>query len=235
MGGVRVGELAGLVWRDDCLACGRVEVPRAVEGLTLCRDCAGDLRRVPSRVPGPGSLPVFAAGMYGGAHRGVVLAAKEQHRPEAVRVAGAVVAGVLRHLVTGGTLPDPRLAPLVLLPAPTTRRAAKDRGGCIVARAAQVARDEFGDGVHVVAAATMAPGARDSVGLGRGERSANIAANLRVDAEALQRAVRVLRSAGAAACIVDDVSTTGATLSGYSAALAARGVVVDAGVVIAQA
>jgi predicted amidophosphoribosyltransferase len=232
---VRVGELAGLVWRDDCLACGRVDVPPAVDGLSLCRGCAGDLRRVPSRVPGPGTLPVFAAGMYGGAHRGVVLAAKEQRRPDAVRVAGAVMAGALRHLVAEGLLPDPRLAPLVLLPAPTTRRAAKDRGGCVVQRAADVARAELGEGVHVVSAATMAASSRDSVGLGRGERAANIAANLRVDPAHLLRAVRILRSAGAAACIVDDVSTTGATLSGFSAALASRGLTADAGVVIAQA
>jgi predicted amidophosphoribosyltransferase len=232
---VRVGELAGLVWRDDCLACGRVDAPPAVEGLSLCRGCAADLRRVPSRVPGPGKLPVFTAGMYGGAHRGVVLAAKEQRRADAVRVAGAVMAGVLRHVVAEGLLPDPRLAPLVLLPAPTTRRAAKDRGGCVVRRAADVACAELGEGGHVVSAATMAPSSRDSVGLGRGERAANIAANLRIDPGSVRRAARILRATGAAACIVDDVSTTGATLSGFAGALAAHGLTVDAAVVVAQA
>ncbi|AHW63365.1 hypothetical protein CGLY_04585 [Corynebacterium glyciniphilum AJ 3170] len=235
MGAFRVGELAGLVWRDDCLACGTADVAPAVVGLSLCRRCAHELRRVPSRVADTWAPPVFAAGTYGGAHRGVVLAAKEQRRTDAVQVAGAVMAGTVRHLVSQGVLADPRLAPLVLLPAPTTRRAAKDRGGCIVERSAEVARRELGGGVHVVAAATLAPGARDSVGLGRGERTANIAANLRIDPTDLQRAVRILRVPGATACLVDDVSTTGATLSRFAAALAARGVVTSAGVVIAQA
>lgn len=235
MGGVQVGELAGLVWRDDCVACGRVEVARAVDGLALCRQCARDLRQVPSRVAGTAAPPVFAAGAYGGAHRGVVLAAKDQRRPDAVRVAGAVVAGTVRHLVGVGLLTDPRLAPLVLLPAPTTGQAAKNRGGCVVRRAAGVAGRQLGAGAHVVAAATLAPGTRDSVGLGRRERASNIAANLRVDAAELRTAVRILRSPGATACIVDDVSTTGATLNGFAAALAARGVAVRAGVVIARA
>lgn len=235
MSGFRVGELAGLVWRDDCVACGTADAPPAVAGLSLCRGCAHELRRVPSRVADTWAPPVFAAGMYGGPHRGVVLAAKEQRRPDAVRVAGAVLAGTVRHLVTRGVLADPRLAPLALLPAPTTRRAAKNRGGCIVERSVEAARRELGAGVHVVAPATLAPGARDSVGLGRGERTANISANLRIDQTELQRAVRVLREPGATACLVDDVSTTGATLSRFASALAARGVVTSAGVVIAQA
>lgn len=245
MGRGRWGELAGLVWRDDCLSCGRVTVDQAVVG--LCRGCAVELRRVPTLASGSHALPVYAAGAYGGAHRGVVLAAKEHLRPEAVQVAGAVIAGVIRHLVAQGLLGDPRLAPLVLLPAPTTRTAARDRGGCVVTGAATVAArqlnahgragsaDSADSGAQVVAAATLGPGAQDSVGLSRAQRQGNIVGNLRVDARGLAHAVRALRVPGATACIVDDVLTTGATLSGFSAALAAHGVEPSAAVVIAQA
>lgn len=237
-----LGELAGLVWRDDCVACAAVLTAQpARPGLPLCRDCALELRSVPVRVPsgaGASALPVFSAGSYGGAHRGVVLAAKEHLRAGAVTVAGAVLAGVVRHLVAEGTLPDPRLAPLVLLPAPTTARAARDRGGCVVRRAAEVAARQLGEGgarVDVVAAAQLADAAQDSVGLGRRERQANLARHLQVDPVALQDAVRTLRVPGAAACIVDDVTTSGATLSRFAAALAVRGVAVSAAVVVAHA
>lgn len=138
---------------------------------------------------------------------------------------------------------DPRLAPLVLLPAPTSRASARERGGCIVEAAARVAARQLnqdsigagGAGVTVVAAARLADGAADSVGLGRAQRQANITGNLRIDAAAVTRAMSVLRTPGARACIVDDVITTGATMSGFAAALAAQGVVCTAGIVLAQA
>ncbi|MDN5721061.1 ComF family protein [Corynebacterium sp.] len=233
--GELLGELTGLVWREDCLACGRAGTPRAVAGVALCRVCALQLRGEPTRVADTASPPVFAAGPYGGAYRGVVLAAKEHLRPEAVQVAGAVLAGTVRHLVARGLVTDPRLAPVVLLPAPTTRRAARDRGGCVVERSAVVAARDLGGGTHVVATATLASGARDSVGLGRGERQANIASNLHIDDVAVRRAGRLLRTPGAVACIVDDVTTTGATVARFATALAARGVVPAVAVVLAQA
>lgn len=230
-----LGELTGLVWREDCLACGRAGTPRAVAGVALCRTCALQLRGAPSRVADTESPPVFAAGPYGGAYRGVVLAAKERLRPEAVQVAGAVLAGTVRHLVARGLVTDPRLAPVVLLPAPTTRRAARDRGGCVVERSAVVAARDLGGGTRVVPTATLAAGTRDSVGLGRAERQANIASNLRIDDVAVRSAGRLLRTPGAVACIVDDVTTTGATVARFATALAARGVVPAVAVVLAQA
>lgn len=180
---------------------------------------------------------MFTAGPYGGAHRGLVLAAKEHLRPGAVEAMGAVLAGVVRQLVTQGVLPDPRLAPLVLLPAPTTLTAARNRGGCVVERAAGVAAAQWGTdgGVSVVAAAHLAGTATDSVGLDRAERRANIAANLRIDPATLRPALRALRTPGAAACIVDDVTTTGATLSRYALGLASHGVRASAAAVVARA
>ena len=169
------------------------------------------------------------------------MAAKEHVRPEAVTVMGDVMAGTVRHLVAEGVLPDPRLSPLVLVPAPTTVAAARQRGGCVVERAARRAaeglRGHSGHSgrVDVVAPAHQAAVARDSVGLGRTQRRENIVRTLRFDDSALQRLRRLLRREGATACIVDDVTTSGATLDGFAVGLAARGVRATAAVVVAEA
>lgn len=237
-----IGDVTDLVWRRDCVCCARVDVPSVSPGVALCRGCAAELRGPVSRLGVPAAgLPVFAAGPYGGAHRGLVLAAKEHVRPEAVTVMGDVMAGTVRHLVAEGVLPDPRLSPLVLVPAPTTVAAARQRGGCVVERAARRAaeglRGHSGHSgrVDVVAPAHQAAVARDSVGLGRTQRRENIVRTLRFDDSALQRLRRLLRREGATACIVDDVTTSGATLDGFAVGLAARGVRATAAVVVAEA
>lgn len=233
-----VQEITDLVWRRDCLCCGRVEVPFAEPGVALCRECACELRSPAERCGDAGGVPLFSAGPYGGAHRAMVLAAKEHVRPEAVAVMGDVLAGVLRHCVTEGVLADPRLSPLVLLPAPTTRAAARGRGGCVVERAALCVADQLGrDGgmVEVVAASHMAGSAEDSVGLDRAQRRAKTTDNLRIDVPRLRPARRILREPGAAACIVDDVTTSGATLSGFVGGLAAHGIAVTAALVASHA
>ncbi|AGP31385.1 ComF family protein [Corynebacterium terpenotabidum] len=229
-----VEDAAELVWRRDCPGCaGTAVVPVAV-GAGVCRDCAAALRRPPERVDGTGHPPVSAAGPYGGVHRALVLAAKDHHRPDAVQVLGEVIAGVVRHLVTVGELPDPRLAPVVLLPAPTRPSAARARGGCIVARAAAVAASGLGGDACAVPVAVLGEWASDSVGLSRVRRAGNLARSLCLDTTAVGRVRRLLRTPGAAACLIDDVCTTGATLSGFSLALAGRGVIPRSGVVVAR-
>lgn len=228
-----LADAADLVWRSDCAGCAVTGVPFVTAG--LCRDCAVQLRRVPERVGEVGWPAVTAAGPYGGVHRAVVLAAKDHHRQDAVRVLGETVAGVVRHLVAAGDLPDPRLAPLVLLPAPTRPSAARARGGCVVARAAETAADRLGGGARAVTVATLAEGTPDSVGLGRAARAANVSRALRTDGDAVRAVRRELRVPGAAVCVLDDVCTTGATLTSFALALAAQGVVPRVGVVMARA
>ncbi len=234
-----IGDVTDLVWRRDCVCCARVDVPSVSPGVALCRGCAAELRGPVSRLVVPAAgLQVFAAGPYGGAHRGLVLAAKEHVRPEAVTVMGDVMAGTVRHLVAEGVLPDPRLSPLVLVPAPTTVAAARQRGGCVVERAARRAAEGLrghSGRVDVIAPAHQAAVARDSVGLGRTQRRENIVRTLRFDDSARQRLRRLLRREGATACIVDDVTTSGATLDGFAVGLAARGVRATAAVVVAEA
>lgn len=228
-------DAASLVWRVDCPACARTEVTEVSGGAGLCRDCAVELRRLPERTGAAGVLPIVAAGPYGGAHRAVVLAAKDHHRPDAVTVMGEVFAGVVRHLAGLGEVPDPRLAPVVLLPAPTRPSAARARGGCVVERAAQVAAAGLGGAAVCCPVACLEEGTPDSVGLGRATRAVNMSRAVRLRREGVTEVLRILRTPGAVACVVDDVCTTGATLTTFSLALATYGVFPRVGVVVAQA
>lgn len=263
-------EAAGLLWRADCVCCGRVvtgthggggraAVPTGMRrssaripsvpwqpppealtagggsGTALCERCALRLQSPPMRVTPPtrSGLAVWACGPYGGAHRTLVLAAKERLRPDAVDIMGRVYAGAVTHLAAGGLLQDPRLGELIVLPAPTTARAARQRGGDVVTRAALAAAAGL-PGLSVHPVAQMRRDARDSVGLGRGQRLDNVARSLTIDATAAAQ-VRARCRRGAHVLLLDDVTTTGATLSHFACALAAAGVRARAAVVIAQA
>lgn len=230
-----VADAAELVWRRDCMGCARVDVRPVAAGIGLCRECALELRRVPERVDGVERPPVTASGPYGGVHRAVVLAAKDHHRQDAVEVLGDIFAAVVRHLVALGELPDPRTAPLILLPAPTRPSTARERGGCVVARGALAAARQLGGDARCVQVASLAEGTPDSVGLSRAARAGNVARAVRFREDGVRSVQRALLVPGTVACVVDDVCTTGATLAGFSLGLSARGVVPRAGIVAARA
>ncbi|WP_334143768.1 hypothetical protein [Corynebacterium nuruki] len=230
MGGLPA-ELAALIWRRDCPGCG-------APGEGVCPDCRIRLRAVPHRVGTVDWPPTFAAGPYGGPHRAVVLAAKSHHRSDAVRVLGEVTAGTVRHLVAEGAVADPRLVPLLLLPAPTRPSAARRRGGCVVLGACRAAAGSLtagGETVRVGQVCRLAEGARDSVGLDRVRRRENISAALRFDTGTLAQQAAWVARTGATVVVVDDVSTTGATVRQFSLACAARGLRPVAAVVVADA
>ena len=230
--GDKVGELlstaVGLLWRGDCICCGRVigrETGVAAAGAAvagqLCQECGWELQRPWTRIQPPVSVvPVFAAGSYGGVRRALILSMKEHLRPVAVRVAARVLQAGLLHVAGLGVVPDPRLSPVVLLPAPSRRQSARARGGDLVTRMCEGLAQRW-EHVSVVQVAYLDDRARDSVGLGRAERRANVAANVRLDPRAVQlvrerRAARVL--------VVDDVCTTGATSAQFTLALRAAGI-----------
>lgn len=230
MGGF-TADAAALVWRRDCPGCG-------APGEGLCGDCRIRLRRVAHRIGTVEWPPTFAAGPYGGPHRAVVLAAKAHHRKDAVQVLGEITAGTVRHLVADGMLPDPRLVPLLLLPAPTRPSAARERGGCVVVGACRAAARSLGSGGGRTVVGTVCrldEHARDSVGLDRTTRRENLAAALRFDRRELARQRAWAARTGATVVVVDDVSTTGATVRQFSLACAARGLRPAVAVVVADA
>lgn len=169
-------------------------------------------------------VPVFGLGRYAGVRRRAVVALKEHGRRDLVGpLARALALGVHR-LARWGVVPDPlALDPLVLVPAPTRRLAARRRGGDPVTRIAAAAC-AGAPGLAVLPALRTAALVRDSVGLGTAARERNIAGRVRLTARP-----------GGEVLLVDDVITTGATARESVRTLRDAGVPVAAVLVLAWA
>ncbi|MFC4695160.1 ComF family protein [Geodermatophilus arenarius] len=206
MGGLGAA-LADLVLPRTCAGCG-------VPGPALCRRCAALLgaprEATPRRLP-PGMPPTVAAGAYAGPVRPAVAAFKEHGRAELVGPLGAALGravGVHAVLLPG--------RPVLLVPLPPTRAALRARGrDCVRELAAAAADDLRAAGVPAgcVRLLTRTGRVRDSAGLSVAQRRANLAGTFAV------RPVRL--PTGAVLVVVDDVVTSGATLTEAAAALAA--------------
>lgn len=231
-------EIAGLVLPVDCAGCGH---PRT----ELCGRCQGLLggaatvRRVRPSVEPPGLPPVYAAGRYGDEVRAVVLAHKERGALGLARPLGAALAGAV---VRAAGRPAPGVAgaggfaapggsggpvgssgarpPLVLVPVPSSRRAVAQRGHDATARIARAAARELRRrGVPARAAAVLRqrrPVADQSL-LGAAGRLANLAGAM----EAAGTAAPLL--AAGPVVVVDDLMTSGASLTVAARAVAVAG------------
>lgn len=206
-----LADLLDLVLPRSCAGCG-------APGRTLCAACRLLLAspRAHTPTPAPPGLPrLVAASSYDGPVREVLLAHKERGRLGLARPLGAALAASLLLL----DLP-PRV---VLVPVPSSRAAVRQRGHDHARRlASAAARRAPGAGVSTL----LVPARRvaDQAGLDAGARAANLSGAL--------RARRAL--AGLPVVVVDDVVTTGATLTEAARALRAVGAdVVGAAVVAA--
>ena len=190
----------------------------AAPGEHLCPRCRHELRSPPQRIHTrvDPHVPVWSLGPYEGTRRGVVLAMKE-HRHLAVRgLLGPVLAAAVGFLQARGEL-DSNPAP-VLVPAPTRARSARLRGGDPVTDVCRAA------GLPVTPALRHRKGVADQVGLGVGKRRENLAG-----------ALELRRIPPGPVLLVDDVTTTGSTLTASSEALLAAGVPVVGAIVICHA
>lgn len=159
-------------------------------------------------------MPVFALGTYSGAHRGVILAMKERNNLAVRRHVGAVVCAGLEYLEASGNITPP----VVLVPAPTRRSSARARGGDPVSAICTAS------GYGVAHAVRIDEATADQSELSAAERQKNLAGRVSVTGVPSGQVV-----------LVDDVVTTGATLQATAQALLARGVSVEAALVIAAA
>lgn len=212
--------LLDLVLPLECGGCGAPDT-------RWCERCASALRvgadephvLTPRIDPG---VPVFGLGRYAGSRRRAIVAVKEHGRRDLAGPLSHALAGGVERLAGWGVVSDP----LVLVPAPTRRSAARRRGGDPVTRIAVAcaASPRLRPTVSVLPALRTAGPVRDSVGLGTAARERNIAGRVRLTA----------RPAGEV-LLVDDVITTGATARESVRTLAAGGVRVAAVLVLAWA
>jgi predicted amidophosphoribosyltransferase len=206
-----LGALADLVLPRCCAGCG-------IPGAVLCRACSA-LLAVP-RVASPrrfpwGFPPTVAAGSYAGPVRPAVVAFKERGRVELAAPLGTALALAVAAVVAG--LPGPRRR-VLLVPLPSSSAALRSRGRDHVRELASHAVSELraaGLPVEVEFLLRRTGRLRDSAGLSVAERRANLSGTF-----ALVPGVFPVRD-GAVVVLVDDVVTTGATLTEAAAVLRA--------------
>lgn len=200
------GCFAAEPWCATCAATigGR---PRAIEPPEAMLDQFAEAGR---------PLPaVHALARYTGPIRAAILAGKERGRRDLPPLLGAALGEGLAVLQDSGVLP----AELWLVPAPTRRSSARARGGdpvTAMARSAASVLASSGRPTGVAPCLYLARGTRDSVGLTAAGRAANLAHAVRFRAAAAP-------PAGASVVLLDDVLTSGATVSRSSMTLSSRG------------
>jgi len=211
--------LLDLLVPNACAGCGR-------PGPAWCSGCER-LLGAPFAVWPDGQPPVYALGRYAGPVRSALLAYKERGHRELAEPFGAAVAAGLRSIagrLPGG--PEPPGDRWWLVPVPSRAAQARRRGGDHVARLAEAAAARLaGSGAGLAGcavAAGVAPalrlsgGVRDSVGLDAAARVANLAGRVRPRRSGLL-------PAGTGVVLIDDVLTTGATVTESVAALRLAG------------
>ncbi|MGY1740755.1 MULTISPECIES: ComF family protein [unclassified Blastococcus] len=205
------GALADLVLPRTCAGCG-------VPGAVLCRSCAAAFavphlaqpRRFPAGFP-----PTVAAAVYAGPVRPAVNAFKEHGRAELARPLGAALALAVAAVRAGVPAAGPD-TPVALVPLPASRAALRARGRDHVAELTRAAVAELrAAGVPATGARLLRRTGRvaDSAGLSAAQRRANLAGTLALRPGATVRP-------GTLVVLVDDVVTSGATLTEAAAPLA---------------
>ncbi|MEO3808665.1 ComF family protein [Sphaerisporangium sp. B11E5] len=178
-------------------------------------------------VPAPRGMPeCWSAGPYRGAVRKLVLAYKERGRTALVRPLADVLVSVL---LSVPTLPA---GPLAMVPVPSTGPAVRRRGHDPIGRlAASVAHRLRGLGCPAVFVPALKHHRKvhDQAGLSAAQRAANLSGALVVR----RRSPASWASGDLVAVLIDDIVTTGTTLTEAATALRRTGIPVPLAVTLA--
>lgn len=204
---------ADLLLGAQCAGCGR-------PALMLCRACGEVIRPrpavawpkpCPQALRRPTRVTPIAAGDNADLLRRVLIAWKE--------AGNARLTSVLDHLLAAAVVEQAGPAhPVVLVPVPTSRRSRRERGCDLVddlARSAARLLRQVGVDARVSQALAPVRATVDQVGLGAAERASNLHGAFRL------RSDRALP--GRDVIVVDDILTTGATVSEAVRVLSAAG------------
>jgi predicted amidophosphoribosyltransferase len=208
--------LADLVLPTACAGCGAERVPLRSGACAVCVTALSALtpyRTAP--VPPPrGMPPCVAAGPYGGALRGMLLAYKEKGRHRLAWPLGALLAGAV-----AAVAPD-RGCPVLVVPVPSTGRAARERHGDHMARlAAHAVRRLRAAGWQADVTQPLRAAPRpDSASLDAAGRLAAAESSLRIRPTRI-RVPRRGPTMRRTLVVVDDIVTTGATLAAVTTRL----------------
>ncbi|GAA3602279.1 ComF family protein [Microlunatus ginsengisoli] len=206
-----------------CVSCDR-------PGRGLCEECRAEVARwrphAVAPTPCPARFPrTFAAAPYAGLAAAMISAHKERQALSLASPLGGALAASLRDL-----LADTDPARIVLVPAPSSARANRERGldaGRAIALSAARRWRRRDDRPIVVRSWLRQHGTvRDQSGLAAEERAANLAGALTV-----RRWIRA--RPGDLVVLCDDVTTTGATLTEARRALESAGIAVSAAATVA--
>jgi len=209
--------LLDLVLPQQCAGC-------ATPASRWCGQCATDLAETARRPlgrwqpsPAPTGFPACAAAaVYAGPVQAALLAHKERGRLDLVRVLASLLASAVRCLE-----PDPSQL-MVLVPVPSRRAVVRARGQDHARRLAECAAAALrAGGLPARAVPALAPARTlaDQSGLDARSRAANLSGALRVT-----RPLSGFQIAGSQVVVVDDVVTSGATVTEAARALSAAGV-----------
>lgn len=208
--------LADLVLPAACAGCDAERVPLR---FGTCASCVAHLESYRPHAttpvpPPPGMPPCLAVGPYAGALRGVLLAYKEKGRHRLARPLGALLAGAITAVARD------RGVPVLLVPVPSTARAARERHGDHMARlATHAVRRLRADGWHADVMQPLRAAPRpDSASLDAAGRLAVAESSLRIRPARI-RVPRRGRTMRRTLVVVDDIVTTGATLAAVATRL----------------
>lgn len=213
--------LLDLVLPLECAGCRRA-------GTRWCRRCTrvlghlaargGPARVAPDPVP-PGLPPTWAWGAYDDPLRSAVTAWKDEGRRDIAQLLAPLLAVAIDAALAGSGWDD---GPVLLVPAPSSRRAQRARGELPLlelGRRARGAAPRRPGEPRLAPALTVVRAVADQARLGQRERARNLGGALAV----APRFAGVV--AGRRCLVIDDVVTTGATLAEAARALREAGAV----------